>query len=410
MNLSTKTMPWMAASLLVASSFFGQQTQNQGGCGQPQPVCKPAPKCAPLQEPPVPTNCAYNAPAEINIGMVGDIDFFASGSFIYWQPSQDNMAIAGVNQQPFNNIIQPAPTNGLAQLSFVETNFSFQPGFKAGLGMNLQTDDWDGYMEYTRVHGSTTTSSNGQAAGRSVFATWGNPLYYHNDGLVDPTILGSIYDTVTSSYRNNLDFFDVEMGRSYYVGKKLTFRPAWGARAAWILQNIHVGYAATGLTGANPTNNGNIAYIPGFADVYERSHSWGVGPRTGLTMNWLFDYGFRFFGSGYGDILYTYYKVQDKTVILPAIGLNAGISQTMTTFDQVQAIRTHLDLEVGFGWGYYFDNNNWHIDLSAAYGYQVFFDQNMFRHFSDAFTPSFNTLPNGNLYVQGLTTTARFDF
>lgn len=406
----------MAASLLAASSFFGQQSQNQGGCAQPQPVCKPAPKCAPLQEPMVPTNCAYNAPAEINIGMVGDIDFFASGSFIYWQASQDNMGIAAVNGQPFSDNVANSGTvntTGLSQFSVVETSFSFKPGFKVGLGMNLQTDDWDGYMEYTRVHGSTTTSSNGTAVGQSVFATWGNPFYYAYSATASSLsyLMGSVYDSVTSSYTNHLDFFDVEMGRSYYVGKQLTFRPAWGARAAWILQNIHVGYAATG-TVATTDDTGIYSHIPGYADVYSRNHSWAVGPRVGLTMNWLFDYGFRFFGSGYGDILYTKYKVQDKTVILGNIPASTqqGVSQKFTSLDHVQALRTHLDLEVGFGWGSYFDNNNWHVDLSAAYGYQVFFDQNMFRQYGTIVAPAFNSNPNGNLYVQGLTATMRLDF
>ena len=96
MNLATKTMPWMVASLLAATSVFGQN-QSQGACAPQQcvpqpPVCKPAKCCVP-QNPQEPKMCAYNAPAEINVGCQGDIDFWASGSFIYWQPSQDNMAI-----------------------------------------------------------------------------------------------------------------------------------------------------------------------------------------------------------------------------------------------------------------------------------------------------------------------------
>jgi hypothetical protein len=76
----------------------------------------------------------------------------------------------------------------------------------------------------------------------------------------------------------------------------------------------------------------------------------------------------------------------------------------------VGVVRTHLDLELGLGWGTYFDDNNWHVDLSASYGFQVFFDQNMFRHFEDDVMIGLSSVANGNLYVQGLTATARFDF
>jgi hypothetical protein len=73
-------------------------------------------------------------------------------------------------------------------------------------------------------------------------------------------------------------------------------------------------------------------------------------------------------------------------------------------------LRTHLDFELGFGWGSYFDNNNWHIDLSASYGWQVFFAQDMFRHFESTSYIGGNTNPHGDLFVQGLTATLRVDF
>jgi hypothetical protein len=86
------------------------------------------------------------------------------------------------------------------------------------------------------------------------------------------------------------------------------------------------------------------------------------------------------------------------------ITTNASVSQ------EIDYLRTHLDLEMGFGWGTYFDDNNWHVDLSAVYGFQVFWDQNMFREFSNSTMQAKSFAPNGNLYVHGLTLSARFDF
>jgi hypothetical protein len=406
MNLATKKMPWMVASLLAATSIFGQG-QNQGACVPQQcvpqpPVCKPAKCCVP-QVPQAPTVCAYNAPNEINVGCQGDIDFFVTGSFLYWQPSQDNMDIALTNNNPMLGLAGTAfPT---VQGSFVEMNFSYQPGFQVGLGLNLQVDDWDGYAEYTRVHGTHSTSTNGPLATPSVFATWGNST------LMD-AVNGQVFNTASGHYRNNLDFVDAEMGRRYFVGKRLIFRSAWGARGAWILQNVHVNYNNSTLA-ASTDASGTLVSIPGEVNVYQRSHSWAVGPRAGLTMDWMLGSGFRFFGTGYGDILYTKYKLQDKTVAVNRVaanGVGVGVPVSVITYDKVGALRTHLDLEMGLGWGSYFDNNNWHFDLSASYGYQVFFDQNMFRHYENPIFVATNTVPNGNLYVQGLNVTARLDF
>src|SRR5205823_805050 len=158
----------------------------------------------------------------------------------------------------------------------------------------------------------------------------------------------------------------------------------WGARAAWILQNTHVAYIQT----ATATTTLSITSTPGFLDVYARNHSWAIGPRSGLMMDWLLGGGFRLFGSGYGDILYTKYKIQDKTVLLPSISTSvlvegatlvttAGVPISMISKTKLGALRPHLDLEMGIGWGSYFDDHNWHVDLAASYGFQVFFNQNM---------------------------------
>jgi hypothetical protein len=293
-------------------------------------------------------------------------------------------------------------------------DFRYQPGFKAGLGMNLQMDDWDGYVEYTRIHGTHSASSNGPLANPltpSILATRGHPF------LTSSSLgAGQLFNSAWGHYRNNLDFADVEMGRTYYVGKSLVFRSALGARGAWILQNFHVGYSNKTLAAARDAST-LIVSLPSLFNVYQRSHSWAVGPRVGMMMDWMLGCGVRFFGSGYGDILYTKYKVQDKSVLLPRVN-NTGTNTTLLignpvsiiTRDKVGLLRTHLDLELGLGWGSYFDNNNWHIDLSASYGYQVFFGQNMFREFESAGRIGGNFLPNGDLYVQGLTATARLDF
>src|SRR2546425_1133944 len=64
LNLLKKTKPWMVASLLVATSVFGQDNGNppprscppQQPCAKPcpKPDCCPTPKCCP---PPCPQPC-----------------------------------------------------------------------------------------------------------------------------------------------------------------------------------------------------------------------------------------------------------------------------------------------------------------------------------------------------------------
>jgi hypothetical protein len=348
----------------------------------------------------------YNAPSLIKV--CGGWDFFASASFIYWQPIQDNMEVGLTNINPLATTALGAGTNQSTEGSFIQMNFSYKPGFKVGLGMDFDFDNWDSYAEYTYLHGTHHTSSNGPTDG-FIFPTWGAPFVINN---------APFYTQASSSFKCNLDIVDWVLGRNYFVGTKLMFHPVAGARAAWITESNSVKYTnsvANGVTGFLSNASGSNGATFTQTVVHARAHSWAIGPRVGLETNWMLGEGFRLMTDGYADILYTKYKVQTKTQAIalaantvgPAVG---NIQAAITRAVHVGAVRAHLDLEMGLGWGSYFANNGWHIDLSATYGFQVFFDQNMLRTFTNANMVGNSRTANGNLYTQGLTATARFDF
>jgi hypothetical protein len=320
---------------------------------------------------------AYNAPARVDVR--GCWDIYAEASFIYWQPLQENMEYAissGGTSTDLDGTTAVPVSNNVVALSP-----NYKPGFQVGLGMNFDWDNWDSYLQYTWFHNSTSSSTNGPTGG-GVF-----PIY----GLPFGTSMGSFFGTGTSNWNLKMDVADWQLARSYYVGTKLTFRPYFGARAAWIRQK----YTQTFVRPISVVATVNIS---------NKSTSWGIGPEAGLTANYLFGYGLRMFGDFEADLLYTRYRTsvhQTNTV---------GTQDIKVKQSGIGTVRPHTMLDLGFGWGSYFDNNNWHVDLLASYGFQVFWNQNMFRHFNDDVMAGNSFLPNGNLYVHGLTVTARLDF
>lgn len=390
MNLLMKIMPWVVGSLIAATPIFGDDNapvQKRRSCEQGQKMTK-------AQMMP-----SYNAPARIDVR--GSWDVFTSASFIYWQLSQENMQVAFAD----NLSNADYTTANQVQGSYVDMNFKYKPGFQVGLGINFDRDDWDAFAEYTRIHTTNTSSTNGTllTAGSSapLLPTWGHPY-----------VLGTnVYNTGSESWQCNLDLINLDLGRVYYVGTQLTFRPFFGARSALIQQNVHTQYVNTGFS----NGTGLFIEVPGVMNVVQRNHSWSIGPRVGFDTNWLFGQGLRFFGNANADLLYTKYKVQNKTSFVATSAVaGSGIIQGQNLFSITKekpfALRTHLDLEMGLGWGSYFDNNNWYIDLSAGYAFQVFFDQNMLSTFLNSSMPGRLLNPHGNLYAQGLTATVRFDF
>lgn len=322
---------------------------------------------------------AYSAPARINVR--GSWDVYAFGSFTYWQPRQENMELAFVNNTAATEI------DG----NFVNMDFKYKPGFKVGLGLDFNHDNWDAAAIYTWFRGSFTQSSSVDGFNSEIY-----PLFGHMEAGDN-----TAYNTAAERWKLHIDLLDVELGRSYYSGMSLTVRPFFGARGAWIRQNLSAVYAALAPAFLNDTT----------FDVSQKTHSWAVGPRAGLYTNWIVGQGFRLYGNGAGDILYTRYtKLNEHDTVVQNGVLVDDVRARQQDLDY---LRTHMELELGIGWGSYFDNNNWHIDLAAGYTFQVFFNQNMFRAYSEATFASagaYSRNPNGDLFIHGLTASARFDF
>lgn len=376
MNFFAKNGLWIATILSTASTIFGQS-----------PRCAPSQKSFEQGHEMMMSHlvAGYSAPARIDVR--GSWDIYTVGSFTYWQPIQENMELGIVSNQ----------TDPVYAIDgkIVNLNFNYKPGFQAGLGINFDHDNWDSVVKYTWFRGShrTTTTLDSTAFPNTIlFPTWINP---------DSRIVG-FYEG-TQKWTLHMDIIDWELARSYYVGTKLTFRPFFSARALWIRQNIDVAYSnQSTYNGADAGSNVNIQ---------KKSHSWAIGPRAGLYSQWMLGDGFRLFGNGGGDILFTQYKkLKSNQQFVHADGTLYPLGSYRTEQTKLNCLKGHLDLELGLGWGTYFDNNNWHIDLSAGYGFQIFFDQNMFRHFNDVQSLAVSNSPNGNLYVHGLTAEARFDF
>lgn len=380
LHIFTKARPWIVASLMATVSGFSQNN------------CQPAPKDCCVKTCPAtlqaPTVAAYDAPARIDTRCSWDM--WVDASFIYWQPSQDNMDLAFTQE---STVVGASLASTGPRGNFVRQDFGFNPGFKVGLGWAIDYhDNWDMAAEYTRLHTSQSQSSGSSTtAGTGLLRTWGIP-----SSTFDGT---ELYNTVDGKWSMHLDVVDFNVGRWYYVGTDLTFRSFVGVRGMWLGQNHQAEYANTGAVASTGT--------AGTFTAIDRLHSWSVGPEVGLNTKWMLGEGVRLYANAEADVLYTdYTRIGHRESSVGPIG-SAWIPNLKA--NHTKGIRPHMDLEMGFAWGSYFDNNNWYIDLAAGYDFQVFFNQNMFMHFVDD-ANVVNKVNAGNLYMQGLTVTARVDF
>ena len=385
-----KLISSVVAVLALGASLHAQETVSSEA-SQSLPLCpEPFEHGFPLEADKYPAS--FNASGRIEVQT--SWDFFTTGSFIYWYAEQEGMDLGTYTAVNGSGLIL-SPNNAKMQVQ----NFEYKPGFKFGLGMNFNNDNWVGFFEYTQLRSSTHTflTPPDDARGTPVLGPilwfYASSGYLATGGINYSSIYAS---SLNSSWHLKLDIFDATLSRPYYQGRKLTVTPFGGMRGALIRQNLRIDSML--LYGAGSSSN---------AVSHNHSHCWSVGPRAGLQAHWLLSWGLRLEGDLAGSALYTQYTTvamrSDATPSNPTVG------DASVRYKNYGTIRPMTEMNLGMGWGSYFDRQNYCFDLLATYDFNVMWNQNMIR----ALQNTENTLSSSNapdLYIQGLTLTARLDF
>lgn len=371
MNCLRNTNSLFAALVLTAASLLAQE--NNSPAKQRMP-------CVPIQEI-FTMSPGYNAPSRIAVDRCWDV--FTTGTFIYWSPSQENIELG---------ILGSSDSFYVLDGKYVNFNPGYEPGFKVGLGLNLDMDHWDLFAEYTWFKSTSRVRASGSSS---------SGLYLYPSQEIPNSAHSSNYLSGNGKWKLNMDLADISLARHYYVGTNLMFHPFFGARGAFISQKLQALYVDE-VSGSFLFQN---------LSVKRSIHSWGVGPRIGLSGDWALGSGFKMLGKGSADVLFTQYtRLDTKQNSQNSSGVMLGADNYHIRQKKLGYLRGHCDLEFGFSWGTYWGTNKWHTELLASYNFQIFFDQNMFRCFIDDVAHGIALSPSGNLYINGLNFAARFDF
>jgi hypothetical protein len=278
-------------------------------------------------------------------------------------------------------------------------DFQYKPGFQVDLGVNFAYDNWDLFAAYTWYHtGNMTTSISEPGIFSTATGSASGPLILSKLQGVNPSADSTLVNYTSRTWNLKMDFLDLMLARTYFVGTQLKFRPSFGPRGAWIRQKLNV------------FEQGNQAYavvagtyvLGATTSLFNTIVSWGYGLKGAIEADWMLGAGFKMFGNAAADLLYTNYNLSGTS------SGNQGPSGHLNTVyhsqKNVGSIRPHMELELGFGYGIDINNAKQHFDILAAYGFQVFWDQNMFLENTSS------PLPLDDLYVHGLRVTALFAF
>lgn len=382
----------VAIFCITSASIFAADCGVCDPCGTCTCECEPCDFVAPC----APTMCAYNAPEYKDIKCSWDV--FTSASYLYWQAKQEQMDVGQINTAfaTVDNVTAYENT-------IIGMDFDYNSAFKVGLGVNFNCDFWQLYAEYTWYHHSF--DNKGVAAtGTNITSSVISSDWISLNPIIET--LESLDNEITGKWNLCMDKLDVDLSRAYYNGTCLTFRTAYGLRGLWITQKMDSVW-----TGDDA--NTSAAFIT-TVKANQKTNSWAVGPKLGFDMNWNYCYGFRLIGNFDLAVLYTNYDRSFVETIDVTDPTSVLARTTSLKNDNPCYLRPQTSMFIGLGWGNYICCNDWYIDVQAGYEVQVYWNENMFVHnintTSSGSSNQYKSVNPGNLYLHGLTVTARLDF
>lgn len=317
-------------------------------------------------------------------------DVYLTADFIWWKAQQDGLAFAydGVTAQPGTVDAQKGHLH--------QPHFKYEPGFKLGLGVLSGHDNWDMLAEYTWLHvDADNTKNEVHYKGNGSPSTDYNALRsvqtdVKNDGNVSAY---KYYDEVSGKWSLNFNVLDLDLGRNFWVSKRLTLRPHVGLKFSWLKQDFDVhGEQADLFFGSSR-----------FASTHQDHDlkQFGVGLRAGVNSAFYLWNKWSIFGDLSWTALWNDFKVSrhdshNLTTTSPEVK-DANVHYKPFTVTGVMEVALGLRFETIFSKGRYM------YLLQAGWENQVWFDQGQFINFNTPNNP-------GNLSLGGLTIKTGFYF
>ncbi len=304
-------------------------------------------------------------------------EFFVTADFIYWKAEMDGLNYAQEGNYSFGKASLPHSAHS-GQTKNVD--FGFEPGFKAGIGVDFRHDGWYlganyTWLEHFTAHGSAHNDPDHRGQLVGTFFTTLNTI-----SPVTPVILEEAH----AKWKLRFNAVDLELGRSFYISRYLVLKPYVGLKYAWLDQKYRVFYdvfqSTTTLT------------------IHEKQDYWGLGLRGGFNTEWHFTRNWSIYGNLAISELYGQFEVTRKDI---EGGTTPGIA--LFVRNNFHTIKPVLEMALGVRYETFFSDDRYQLFFQAGWEEQMWFDQNQF--IDNGFRGS-----RGDLVFQGLDIKAGFSF
>lgn len=255
------------------------------------------------------------------------------------------------------------PAGATQNITVLQVPFNWSPGFRLGIGRQLQHDDWDVNFYYTRYQ--TKGTDNAVDGSGGVYSS------YLGNFFVNNTTGGSIsayphYASASMKWKFFFNTLDFELGRKFVIAPLLQVRPFIGLKGGIINQHMFTHWN-------NPVNVNTFTV----ATENLKNDFYGLGPSGGFDTTWKVykknKSTFNFFANFSGALMWGHWKFSDVyqnniplTVTVESSNINGACTVGRGLF--------------GIEW-----NGEWYrtqVGVRLGYEAQVWFDQVQFYSYN----------------------------
>ena len=335
------------------------------------------------------------------------VDFVFSAEFLYWYATATNLSYA-TKYIVYN---QGNSTNPMARFvgpeKIYETRWGWDRGIRTGIGLVTNHDGWDIYGDWTWFYNSTFDTTKVAKYAVNDLTNIQNPI--GTEALATPWVANgtnSNFDSISTRWSIQLNQFDIELGRKFYISPKLVFRPFGGIRGHWSRMFFKVRGDYDGLGLGN--NNGRLQ-----ERARRTQNLWAVGLLGGLQSQWHFTQNWSVFINWGLSLLYGAF---DARTHLQSFGFNTN-NQITSDFDRkfnhndIYSLQAIYDLALGFRWELPIYDSAYRVRFDAGWESHLYPGYNHLDANVSASSNGATYLPaEGDLTLSGLVLRGQFEF
>lgn len=227
--------------------------------------------------------------------------FTVGADWLYWKTQSDFeigdvFTFAESRDDPYTQFTKCTPKR---------FDFQYDNGFRVYAGYELPCDCWDVGVSYVYLPSTSKKSSfkseEPLADFSDVFAARLTDLQQISFDLSDNDFL---FDEYAAKWDSNIQWIDVDLGRTVCLGECFKLRPHAGFRAAWMDQK----YRTFGLI--TEGENENTFFVDSIKQKFN-----GYGIQGGIWGDWEISCGLSFVGHFGGSLLASKYKITEDSLI-----------------------------------------------------------------------------------------------